>query len=197
MKTKYLILVIVLANSIHSTFSQTLDLKVYYDYISTGNDLPENISRIEDRSGILNPFIGVWKGTINDRQITLKIEKGTYFDDYSNSTEDVLLTRFLLSDRNGLTISSTFDLNNDEISVIQSRYLSDGIMYNDFYEGGACGNWVQLDYKFLGKDPTTTKIMMQVGTVVRSEEIAGATLCTSGFPQPSFPTGEDIIFTKQ
>ena len=56
-----------------------LPIEKVIDYRNSKTGIPQNITQIKDVNGLLNKFIGVWKGTYNNKNYEFYIYKKIFY----------------------------------------------------------------------------------------------------------------------
>ena len=139
----------------------------------TGN-IPEQITgirHIKDVNGVLNIYVGIWKGTFNGKTLELVIKKYTrdhslYVQDYHPEPLlwDELIAKYKIVGQHGETIENTLDMSNDSLELTMKHRFYDLTTYTFNYYGKnhMCGdngilflwykndNTIDLKYSFKG-----------------------------------------------
>ena len=110
----------------------------------------QGITHIKDVNGVLNKFIGTWKGAFDGKQLEIVIKK--YILDYSRYVNkdyhsgsllwDQLVLKHKLTDQNGVVLANTLNLpDNDEYVMFKDAYHdSYTYAFNYFGKDYKCGD---------------------------------------------------------
>ena len=140
MKTKKSILCTILFTLfIFSCKGQTIiPTEKHINYINNHIKITPD-SYIKDVNGVLNKFIGLWKGTYNNQNFLFDIRKTT--DEFLKIKNDILTIRYRITDSAGKEIINTLALPDSSLYVIGGLYLAGNGGYRLFYQGyeSECG----------------------------------------------------------
>ena len=155
--------------------------------------LDDGISYVKDVNGILNKFVGTWKGSYQNKNYEFKISKNTKQE--VSIKKDRLIIRYKITDsRSGirLAIANTLNLPTEDGYIITGDYLARNGSYVLDYFGlkGECG---QNGTMFINVKDTTPNLMdlfLHVKGEIYHPE------CTTGYAAQVMPI-EGITLTKQ
>ncbi|MFY0630975.1 MAG: hypothetical protein JXR05_11375 [Flavobacteriaceae bacterium] len=159
----------------------------------------EGITHIKDVNGILDKFVGTWKGTFDGKQLEIVVKK--YTRDYSEFVKDFhpepllwdqLVLKHKLTNQNGTVIYSTLDKADDSADVMYKEAYRKPTVYSFNYQGENhnCGDNgtvfifiksntqnTQAYFKYLHSGSTSPDCNTYFGAV--------------------FPTDGEVLLTKQ
>lgn len=170
-----------------------LPIEKVIDYRNSKTGIPQNITQIKDVNGLLNKFIGVWKGTYNNKNYEFRIVKHIRQSNTRSLSKEELLIRYKITDNTNTTIEDTTTLPNDSYYVIEGQYLAKTGAYVLYYQGKhyKCGQNGDI---FISVDRNnSTKMGLQLivyGQMYNDE-------CPNGAANQILPTGTGIELTKQ
>lgn len=155
--------------------------------------IPNN-SYLKDLNNELLPFIGTWKATFDNKEITIIIEKvDHHLVDYVNHKfyRDVLFIRYSIRNSQGAVIKSTMNLQMDQ-SGIKSSTLFPNQVISFSYSGGDCTyGWGGISLKLT--DPTHVKWWYRPEGVILTN-----LNCPNGADTTIYlPETKDLVFTKE
>jgi len=163
--------------------------------LSTDYDTVPNYSYFKDTNNELLQFIGTWKATFDNKEITIIVEKiDHHLIEYVNHKfyQDTLFIRYIIKNSQGTIIRSTMNL-----PITQSGIESIGPFPNQnlvafTYDGGDCQyGWGDIDLKLM--DATHIKWNYQPEGVILTNKN-----CPNGADTTIYlPKTPDLIFTKQ
>lgn len=198
--TTLILFLILLANSLNA---QIISLDQFY-YFQTHKhqenlSLPDNLTEIRDLNNILQPYVGVWRGSISNQR-TLEIHTSvatvTTFD---NVLIDRLLSRYKITDANNNVLYETLSItDNDHINVILSRFADPiGDMISFYAEPGVCGRVNDLHYKIIpaveGISPAKLEVISSRTSGAFPRESAP---CNGSYAAAPIPMSQLIVLTK-
>ena len=105
-----------------------------YNYYEKGDESLKKGTYLKDVNGILDKYVGTWKGTYKSKQYEFRAVKRTF--SYLGIKEDGLLMRYKVTDNNGVVIENTLDLPDDSIYTLNAGFydkFEDDYIYN--YDG--------------------------------------------------------------
>jgi hypothetical protein len=183
MKNIFLLTIILLSFSCKA--QQTYSLDTDYETIP-------NYSYLKDINNELSPFIGIWKATFNDKEITIKVDKiDHYLVEYVNNKfyQDTLFMRYSIKSSQGAIIKSTMNL-----PIIEAKIKSDMIFPNQVlsftYSGGGCGvGWGSVDLHYDDSSHIKWSYYPNSTLTVNCPNSADTTIY--------LPETENLIFAKQ
>lgn len=117
-----------------------LPIEDVVNYHNSETGIPQSITQIKDVNGLLNKFIGTWKGTYNNKTYEFRVTKHTRQSSTRNLSEEQLLIRYKITDTNNTIIEDTTILPNDSMFVIKGSYY-------DTTDGGYVLYYQGKDYK--------------------------------------------------
>lgn len=156
----------------------------------------EGIRHIKDINGVLDKYVGTWRGTFNGKQIELVITRVTR--DYTNYVQsyhqgsllwDELMVRHKITGLNGEIIQNTLNLPEDEPEVMMKHKFYDLNTYTFSYNGVhyECGDNGIL---FLWYQNNNT---LHLGYSLRGYV---ASSCTNQVER-TLPLDDTVVLTKQ
>ncbi|RBW57580.1 hypothetical protein DS884_11035 [Tenacibaculum sp. E3R01] len=117
---KKILFLILIISVVVSCKAQIIAVEDFEEY---PNELPDG-AYIKDVNGVLNKYVGTWKGTYNTKSYEFIVVKVTKEDLNLKFKEDLLLIRYKITDANGVVLENTLNLPDDDIGVIKGRYLA-------------------------------------------------------------------------
>jgi hypothetical protein len=126
----YLIITVVIGINANS---QIMSVEDYANYVDSGLSIPENITYIKDVNGLLNPFVGTWKGTSGNKTYEFKISKITTDD--GEIREDILIVRHRISNSQEVVIENTFAASNNDVQLKGLNMMKNKAGYEILYSG--------------------------------------------------------------
>ena len=153
--------------------------------------LDDGISYVKDVNGILNKFVGTWKGSYQNKNYEFKISKNTKQE--VSIKKDRLIIRYKITDsRSGirLAIANTLNLPTGDGFIIRGQYLtSQGTYVLDYFGlDGICGQNGTVFISIQGNNN-----IMKFGVKIEGEIYPD---CTTGSASQVMPL-EGITLTKQ
>ncbi|WP_317173021.1 DUF6705 family protein [Faecalibacter rhinopitheci] len=132
-KLFFLILFFLMNLSINA--QNTISLDQAYQYINGNEGIPDNVSYIKDINNKLNPFIGIWKGSYDNKVLEIKFEKKVN-DGNSDLFWDRLYGRLLVKNSiNGSVLLNSMNNNLTDTGVmIGSTFQRNTYMLNFVYK---------------------------------------------------------------
>ena len=181
-----------------TTFSCKAQIVPVEQVIDTYDNVEEGVTTyIKDVNNVLDDYVGIWKGTQDNREYTFIItERTIVFDEEENINADVLLMRHLIID------STTFEIIEDATAISDEDVPSEGALFKLNSSGG-------LTYMFyyIGVDEdkvecgqsgdvfiTLKNNNTQMYLILMPSYSTGN--CTTGLAEQVLPT-EGILLTKQ
>ena len=149
-----------------------------HDYYNKNGDGPlKKGTYLKDVNGILNKYVGTWKGTYKSKQYEFRAVKRTF--SYLGIKEDGLLMRYKVTNNNGVVIENILDLPDDDIYVLAVGFYDkfrDHYIYNYNGRDTDCGQNGKVYTKVYG----TGNKKMKLSVVIYGE----ADNCTkTSFPE--------------
>ena len=186
MKKIFLLLIIQLSFSCKAQQIYPLD---------TDYDAVPNYSYLKDTNNELLPFVGIWKATFDNKEITIKVDKiDHHLVEYVNHVfyQDTLFMRYSIKNTQGAIIKSTMNL-----PITQSKIKSIGTFPSEnlvsfIYQGGDCQyGWGDVDLQLI--DATHVKWRYQPeGVILTNLNCPNGTDTTIYLPETN-----NLVFTKQ
>ncbi|GAA4153752.1 hypothetical protein GCM10022217_09870 [Chryseobacterium ginsenosidimutans] len=185
MKNIFLLSIILLSFSCKA--QQTYSLDTDYETVS-------NYSYLKDINNELLPFIGTWKATFDNKEITIKVDKVDHHYTKLGTNiyyKDVLFIRYSIKSSQGTIIKSTMNLTVQN-SNIESIAIFPNQVISFIYSGGDCQyGWGDVDLKLV--DATHVKWRYQPEGVILTN-----LNCPNGADTTIYlPKTPDLVFTKQ
>lgn len=85
--------------------------------LRTFTEIPEN-SYEKDTNNELQDYVGIWKGTWNNKSIWITLKKVTYkYDNVYKYYRDYLIGKFIVKDSNGLILFDNTTLTDDKAKI--------------------------------------------------------------------------------
>ena len=109
------------------------------DYRDSDIEIPDG-TYLKDINGLLNKYLGTWKGTYNNKNYTFIITK--FKKDFLGISKDKLLVRYLITTTTGSILEDTRSLPDANPLVIEGDYISKSGGYyalNYFGQNITCG----------------------------------------------------------
>lgn len=164
------------------------DRVTFYDQIN-------GIRHIKDVNGVLNKYVGTWKGSFDGKQLEIVFKKYTrdiseYIKEYHPEPLlwDQLIAKYKLTDQNGVVLVNTLGLSDDSSNVLYKYLFYDLNTYSLRYHGvnSECGDNGYI-YLFYQGSATIHLVYSFVGSVSPD--------CTT-VAVPSLPL-TTLVLTKQ
>ncbi len=157
----------------------------------------QGITHIKDINGVLDKFVGTWKGAFDGKQLEVVISKKTI--DYTKYIKhkrsepllwDQLLLRHKITDQNGEIIANTLGFpDDDEFIMFKDEYRNSyTYIFNYFGKNYKCGD--NGDVWFFMKKNNTEAYFSY------SYRGSQSFNCTTSIG-PVFPNDQGILLTKQ
>jgi len=185
MKNMFLLTIILLSFSCKA--QQTYPLDTDYKKIS-------DYSYLKDINNDLVPYIGTWKATFDNKEITITVDKvdhHLYNFRIKKFYQDVLFIRYSIKNSQGTILKSTMNLEVTK-SVIESSMTFPNQIITFTYIGGDCGfGWGDISLKLV--DATHIKWNYRPDDVILTN-----INCPNGADTTIYlPQTKDLVFTKQ
>lgn len=187
-KTAILGLTILLALSCKA--QQIIPIEKMIDYRKSGTGLPEGTIYLKDVNNLLNKYVGIWKGTYDNKKYEFRIAKFT--ENRERVKEDMLLMSYIITDTNGTVIENTTTLPNENYLVIHGDYI-DRSSYLLTYVGrkGNCG---QMGTIFISTSKNSNYTQMKL-FLEPEQMLISPKDCPNGGAVQIMPTNQ-IVLTK-
>ena len=178
----YILFVYIFTITICNSSAQQIIIPVenYIDYWDNDDlEIPDG-AHIKDVNGLLDKYVGTWKGTYQGKNYEFYIKKVTLKSKVSNLLKDRLIMRYKIIGISGEIIADNTYMNDEEPLIIDGWYLAKTKTYyvlNYFGFDGECGqngriyisikntnsNLMGLRLSVYGEvDPNCTEIASQV-----------------------------------
>jgi len=136
---KLLILGFLILSAISCKAQQIIPLEKAIEYRDSDTEIPDG-TYLKDINGLLNKYLGTWKGTYNNKNYTFIVTK--IKKDFLGISKDKLLIRYLITTTTGSILEDTRNLPDANTLVIEGDYLSSNTKYyvlNYFGKNTNCG----------------------------------------------------------
>lgn len=148
----------------------------------------------KDVNGVLDKYIGTWKGTLNNKNFELIITETTKeYEEYSIKN-DLLLMKYKIIDLNGNSLYSTIPLNDDSYLVPSGyKFTDNGEYYMLTYVGeeGECGQKGTIFLESIDNGDQLTLFYTPRGDIILESD------CPNGEADQLFPVEEILTLDKQ
>lgn len=156
--------------------------------------IPNN-AYLKDTNNELLPFVGIWKATFDNKEITIKVDKVDYHYIKSGTQvfyRDVLFIRYSIKNAQGAIIKSTMNLPITEAKIKSDVTFPNQNLISFVYQGGDCKyGWGDVDLTFV--DATHIKWNYQPEGVILTN-----LNCPNGADTTIYlPKTPNLVFTKQ
>lgn len=118
---------------------QIIPVEKMIEYRDSDTQIPEG-AYLKDINGLLDKYVGTWKGTVNNKNYTFIITKAK--QKLISIYADELLIRYLITTPTGSILEDTRTLPDTNLLVIEGDYLSNNAKYyvlNYFGKNSTCG----------------------------------------------------------
>ncbi|WP_406842960.1 DUF6705 family protein [Flavobacterium soyae] len=121
-------LIIVLVGTLSCKAQQVIiPVEKAIEYRDADSGVPDGVY-LKDINGLLNKYLGTWKGTVDNKNYTFVIIK--YKNNLSRGvSQDELMIRYLITTSNGTVIEDTRSLSDDSSYVIKGDYFNKTASY--------------------------------------------------------------------
>ncbi|MCD9575635.1 DUF6705 family protein [Flavobacterium soyae] len=120
-------LMIVLAVTLSCKAQQVIiPVEKAIEYRDADQSIPDG-TYLKDVNGLFNKYLGIWKGTIDNKNYTFVISK--YKHDFLGISKDKLLIRYLITTSSGTVIEDTRSLPDNSSYVIKGDYFNKTASY--------------------------------------------------------------------
>ncbi|MEO6177666.1 MAG: DUF6705 family protein [Flavobacterium circumlabens] len=174
--------------------AQTIEpIEKAIDYRTSENGIPDN-TYLKDINNLLNKYVGTWKGSYEGKNYTLFIIK--YTSKFDKITQDILLTRYLITSSDGTVLEDTRSVPNESPYIIEGSYFSKDLTsyaLNFTSKNSLCGNAGTLFIRTKNAANTLMSLGFEPNQIMISEETC------PGFKlaELTFPRKNSIMLTKQ
>ncbi len=139
-----------------------LPIEEQVDYRDSEEGIPETITYIKDVNGLLEKYVGTWKGTYQGKTYEFIVDKVT--EDVYGTLFDLLQIRYKITDSSGaIAADNTWDTTGD--SAIKGAYLAKTKTYYvlDYYGfEGRCGENGYVLIEVFGANNDQMKLFLEV-----------------------------------
>ncbi len=157
----------------------------------------KGITHIKDVNGVLDRFVGTWKGTFDGKRLEIVVKK--YTRDISQAVKsyhpiglkwDQLVLKHKITDQNGTVLYSTLNLGDDNPALMQKDEFRNSYTYTFHYDGKdyKCGDNGYVSFYL--KDNNTQGYFSYIHRGAQSPS------CQTSV-DPVFPNDQGILLTKQ
>lgn len=177
--------------------AQILPVEQLNEVTGVIKDQIEGIRHVKDVNGVLNKYLGTWKGSFNGKEYEINIKK--YTRDLSDNVKhfhpepllwDQLLFRYKFEDQNGNVVVNTLN-DPDEGDYVMPKYKYHNLETYSFIFFGANSKCGDNGYVFLFyQNSTTIHLVYSVRGALYADD------CT-GNVELTFPANDTVILTKQ
>ncbi|WP_271784517.1 DUF6705 family protein [Aquimarina algiphila] len=175
--------------TIISCSAQVIPVEKHQYYIDNQIDF-SSTTYFKDVNGVLDKFVGTWKGTVNSKNYELRFFKNTL--SYKGFKKDEILGRYKITSSNGTVIENTLSLQKDNPLILASGYVdpknTKGYVFYYLGREDNCGQNGEL-FTYIYENDNNK---MQMVLVVSGENLD----CTGAFAQQVFPVNF-MDLTKQ
>ncbi len=161
------------------------------EFHSYGNNL-EDGDYIKDVNGVLDKYVGIWKGLYDNHFFLFDIRKST--DEFLNIKNDILTIRYSITDTEGKEIINTLSLPDESYYVISGLHMDKDGEYRLFYQGyeSNCGQCGEIILHAI----TDTSIHKLILMLVPMRDMIDPVECPNGTTQ-LLPTKIGMYLLKQ
>ncbi len=78
----------------------------------------------KDLNNDLEPYVGTWKGTFDNKTFTISFLKNKSYNSMGNYFKDRLLGRYNMKDSNGNQLYSTYNLPDDDVKITSLGFVN-------------------------------------------------------------------------
>ncbi|MCD9575636.1 DUF6705 family protein [Flavobacterium soyae] len=122
-----IVLIILLLVTLSCKAQQIVPVEKAIEYRDADSGVPDGVY-LKDINGLLNKYLGTWKGTVDNKNYTFVIIK--YKNNLSRGvSQDELMIRYLITTSNGTVIEDTRSLSDDSSYVIKGDYFNKTASY--------------------------------------------------------------------
>ncbi|WP_343617403.1 DUF6705 family protein [Flavobacterium sp.] len=136
---KVILIISLLIVTLSCKAQQIIPVEKMIEYRDSDVQIPEG-AYLKDINGLLDKYVGTWKGTINNKNYTFIITKAK--QKLVSISADELFIRYLITTVTGSIIEDTRNLPNTSPLVIEGDYISKSKGYytlNYFGQNSTCG----------------------------------------------------------
>ncbi len=113
---------------------QIIPLEDFLNYRDNEIEVPDG-TYFKDVNGLLNKFVGTWKGSLNNKNYEFRVEKHYREAEVTHLKYDKLRIRYKIFSGSGVLIEDTTNLPEDSIYILMGLYISKLGGYVLFYQG--------------------------------------------------------------
>lgn len=142
--------------------AQIIPIEEHKNYLNNEIEIPDG-AYIKDVNHLLDKFVGVWKGTYNNKNYEFRITQFT--DSFLGISVDELLMRYKITSLNGTIIEDTTTLPNDAVHVIEGDYLDKSkftYVLNYIGKNSKCGQHGDVFISVYGVNNTKMQLFLHV-----------------------------------
>ncbi len=119
---KKLLQILIICFGIYSCKAQNIiPVENYRQYLDDEIEIPDG-SYIKDVSNLLDKYVGIWKGSYNNRNYEFVVMKRTV--SFLRITVDQLNIKYKIVNSDGSILENTLNLSDESILVIKGNYLA-------------------------------------------------------------------------
>jgi hypothetical protein len=186
---KITIIAILLLSALQSSAQNIVPVEKAVEYRLAHKAIPAD-TYLKDVNNLFAPYIGTWKGTINNKIYTFFITKITETINNGRS-EDLLIIHHLITDLGGTVLEDT---RGSKYPDMRGWFFSKDLKYYSFHYSGqydACGQNGQVNIEKV--NATTMKLHLNV-----YGEVAWISRCPGGkMAEQILPTETPVTLFKQ
>ncbi len=164
------------------------------EYPLTEIDLPENSYR-KDFNNQLLAFEGTWKGTWNNKTLTIKFKKVIHeYDNVFKTYNDRLIGKFQVKDTNGNILFDNLNVSDNESKIKGIKIFSNGKYVLTYVDADLCLKSGGININFTNAEKTQLQLMF-----FETSNLTEPDCFYHGKPadQRPEPLPKDIILTKE
>lgn len=185
-------LIILLLVTLSCKAQQIVPVEKAIAYRDADQSIPDG-TYLKDVNGLFNKYLGIWKGTIDNKNYTFVISK--YKHDFLGISKDKLLIRYLITTSSGTVIEDTRSLPDNSIYVIKGDYFGKKALYYISYYMGKNYTCGQSGNVFIAE----TKIPSQIKLFLSPDrEMMDVQKCPGQkVAEQLLPVENEVLLTKQ
>nr|WP_294925026.1 DUF6705 family protein [uncultured Flavobacterium sp.] len=188
---KITIIAILLLSALQSKAQNIVPVEKAIDYWTVNKGIPAD-TYLKDVNNLFAPYIGIWKGTINNKTYTFFITKIT--ETGNSRSEDVLIIHHLIVDNMGSTLEDT-RLSKTRPHMRGWHFSKDLTYYSLRYigENSRCGRKGQIFVKRVNATTISLRLSPQP-----EPDMYNFTRCPGGkMAEQILPTETPVTLVKQ